>query len=387
MVFDDMNTFNLKVNYLKKISYEIISTSNLFDLGNDVLLKGGATKNSSRFIVLDEAVYLDYFEKLRTYFENKKIKCQIVPFAAGEKHKSFECYQHLLRQLDRFLMNRRQDCIIAIGGGVLTDITGFVASSYRRGIPHIKIPTTLMGYVDASVGIKTGINFNGFKNRIGSFEAPKTVILYRTFLKTLTTRHILNGLGEILKLAIIRDYELFKQLELHGFSCIESKFQSSIADQILSRSINGMIEELEPNLFETNLERAVDFGHTFSPMLEMQNRNELLHGEAVSIDMAFSIVLSYKKGILKKESMNRIFNLMINLGLPLTHHIVSPALLWKSLIERTYHRDGLQRVPLSSDIGKAIFINDITYEDICSAFELYQFKINQIKYQFNIKTA
>ena len=131
---------------------------------------------------------------------------------AGEENKSVEVYLDILRQLDSFPIHRRDEPIIAIGGGVLTDVVAFIASSYRRSVPHIKVPTTLMGYVDASIGIKTGINFNGHKNRLGSFEPPRQVLLDKTFLKTLPRRHLLNGVCEIIKLAIIKDARCFANL-------------------------------------------------------------------------------------------------------------------------------------------------------------------------------
>jgi 3-dehydroquinate synthetase len=116
-----------------------------------------------------------------------------------------------VRELDTFPIHRRDEPIIAIGGGTLTDVVGFVASSYRRSVPHLKVPTTLMGYVDASIGIKTGINFDGHKSRLGSFEPPRKVLLDKTFLQTLPREYILDGTGEIIKLAVIKDAGLFKR--------------------------------------------------------------------------------------------------------------------------------------------------------------------------------
>ncbi len=198
-----------------------------------------------------------------------------------------ENYIKLFDELDKFPINRRNEPIIAIGGGVVTDVVGFVSSCYRRGIPHIKIPTTLMGYIDASIGIKTGVNFNGNKNRMGSFEPPQHIVLDKTFLLSLPERHILNGVGEILKIAVIKDKYLFELIENYGIQCIEDKFQNKKGKEILDISIQDMIKELEPNLYESNLERCVDFGHTFSLALEMNDVNNLLHGEAVTIDIVF----------------------------------------------------------------------------------------------------
>ncbi|CAM5261256.1 hypothetical protein [Rhodanobacter lindaniclasticus] len=159
-------------------------------------------------------------------------------------------WQGLLRALDEFPIHRRDEPILAIGGGVLTDVVGYVASSYRRGVPHIKVPTTLIGYVDAAVGIKTAINFNGRKNRLGSFEPPRRVLLDRRLLRTLPRRHLRNGVCEIVKLAVIKDATLFAQLERHGAASIAGAFQGEAAGEILDRAIDDMLQELAPNLFE-----------------------------------------------------------------------------------------------------------------------------------------
>src|SRR5207244_12850133 len=130
--------------------------------------------------------------------------------------------------------------------------------------------TTWMGLVDAAIGIKTAVNFEHGKNRIGSFEPPFAAILDRSWLSTLPMRHVLNGVGEIMKLALIRDARLFELLELEGRAAIDDRFQSK-GHEIIRGAIGGMLEELEPNLWEENLERATDYGHTFSPVLEMKD--------------------------------------------------------------------------------------------------------------------
>lgn len=364
----------LNVTYKKQINYDILIEHNIFDPENKSLLIGGEQKNSCRLVVVDSFIYDLYSSKIEEYFYANNVRSKIIRFEGGEKNKNIENYTKLLAALDEFPINRVGEPIIAIGGGVTTDIVGFVASCHRRGVPHIKVPTTLMGYVDASIGIKTGINFGSYKNRVGTFEAPKSVILDKTFLKSLPERHILNGVGEIVKLAVIKDYTLFEQLEGYGNECIESKFQTDKGQFILDASITGMLEELEPNLYEDNLERCVDFGHTFSLVLEMNEVGDLLHGEAVSIDIAFSAILATVHSVLSLSDQRRILNLIKKLNLPYYHSGLKPKLLWKSLIERTHHRGGLQRIPFPSSIGKYVFINDIKYEEIveaCAILENY----------------
>jgi 2-epi-5-epi-valiolone synthase len=372
------------VSYPRTIEYEVVNCPNLFNPQNDVLLSVGKRGNTRRFVVVDSNIEKYYSTEIRDYFKYHKIDAKILVFPGGEENKSINNYLWILRELDSFPINRRDEPIIAIGGGVLTDVVGFVASSYRRGVPHIKIPTTLMGYIDASVGIKTGINFNSNKNRLGSFEPPKMVFLDRTFLKTLPKRHVLNGVCEILKLAIIKDITLFGLLESHGSECVDSKFQDTMGESILHRSIEGMIEELQPNLFEENLARKADFGHTFSYGLETVQDSQLLHGEAVLIDIVISAILARARNLLSEKELSRIFNLIAKLGIVINNDNVAPGLLWESLEERTYHRNGLQRVPLPNGMGNCVFVNDVKLEEIQSACRMLEswMAVNDTIYQY-----
>jgi 3-dehydroquinate synthase len=361
-----------RVSHQRPIEYEIANCRNVFQPENEALVSVGKRINARRFVIVDSNVEKYYSTQIRDYFEHHKIDARILIFPAGEINKSVDNYLWILRELDEFPINRRDEPIIAIGGGVLTDIAGFVASSYRRGIPHIKVPTTLMGYVDAAVGVKNGVNFNNNKNRLGSFEPPKKVFLDRNFLSTLPKRHTLNGMCEIIKLAVIKDAELFELLETYGTACIESGFQNEISASILDRSVGGMLEELEPNLFEDELERKVDFGHTFSYGLETHQDTELLHGEAVLIDILISSILSASRNLLPEQELNRIFDLVTKLGIVLNDELVTPELLWDMLKERTYHRNGMQRVPLPNGLGQCTFVNDIKFKEIQSACKIYK---------------
>ena len=355
------------VTYQHTIEYEVINTSQLFHPQNWALLSAGRIEDARRFVVVDSNVEKYYSAEIRNYFSHHHIEAKIITFPGGEENKTVEHFLSILRELDSFPIHRRDEPIIAIGGGVLTDVVGFVASSYRRGVPHIKVPTTLMGYVDASIGIKTGINFNGSKNRLGAFHPPQKVLLDKSLLKTLPKRHILNGVCEIIKLAIIKDAGLFCLLEEQGAQSVDVHFQNEEGDVILDRAISGMLEELQPNLFEEDLARKVDFGHTFSYGLETRHEAQLFHGEAVLLDIVISTLIANARDLLCDEETSRIFRLINDLGIELNASILDPSLLWQSLTERTYHRNGLQRVPMPNGIGKCVFVNDINADEIESA--------------------
>lgn len=356
-----------RVTYQRPIQYEILNTPRLFHPENTALLSVGRVENARRFVVVDANVARHFLPQIRAYFEHHRVEAKIITFPGGEEHKTIENYLGILHELDSFPIHRRDDPIIAIGGGVLTDVVAFVASSYRRSVPHIKVPTTLMGYVDASVGIKTGLNFNGHKNRIGSFEPPLRVFLDRSFLQTLPKRHILNGVCEIIKLAVIKDPTLFTLLEETGPESVAAHFQNESGGPILDRAITGMLEELQPNLFEEDLSRKVDFGHTFSYGLETRNEAHLLHGEAVLLDIALSVLIARGRGLLSEPETTRFFDLLTRLGISLNTEILIPELLWESLEERVHHRNGYQRVPMPQGLGHCIFLNDIRREEIDAA--------------------
>jgi len=357
----------------RPVSYDIVCRHDLFHPDNDALLVTQDNRGGNRrFVVVDSQILVLYGDAIENYFSANNIDACIHSFEAGESNKSIEQYLAVLDALDSFPINRRNEPIIAIGGGVVTDLVGFVASSWRRGVPHINVPTTLMGYVDAAIGVKTGINFKHHKNRLGSFSAPERVLLDHTFFQTLPRRHLLNGVGEILKLAIVKEPDLFSALEQHGSSCIEAKFQDNTSWEILSVSVESMLAELVPNLFETELARVVDFGHTFSTALEMQSGLDLLHGEAVVIDMMLSSIIAWQRSLLSRHDLDRIFSLVLTLELRLSSQGLDPELLVQALIERQHHRNGVQRVPLPMGIGSYCFVANIGLDDVALAVNFFK---------------
>merc|ERR1712023_224363 len=169
------------------------------------------------------------------YFEHHGVQMRLLVLPTTEENKDMDMVLTIAEAIHELGIDRRLDPVIAIGGGVCMDIVGFAASIYRRRTPYVRVPTTLMGYVDASVGAKSGVNFetksDGWrKNKLGCYLPPALAILDRTFLSTLDSRQLANGAAEIMKMAIVKDAELFYLLERHGPELIASKFQS-LADE------------------------------------------------------------------------------------------------------------------------------------------------------------
>ena len=356
----------------QEISYEVRVCDDLFHPDRTDLLEVGSDSDGRlrRVVVVDSNVDLLHGEKIRAYFAHHDVDCAMVVVKADETVKDFGTATLILRELDRFGIARRREPVIVIGGGVLMDIVGLVSSLYRRGTPCVRVPTTLLGLVDAGVGAKTGVNFNGHKNRLGTYAPAALTLLDRTFLATVDRKHIGNGLAEILKIALIKDLALFELLEKHGRLLLDEKFQGltpageQAAVAVLRAATHGMLEELQPNLWEAELERCVDYGHTFSPTIEMRALPGLLHGEAVCVDMALTTVLAHRRGLLSQDERDRVLAVMRALELPSWHPVLDGDVLTRALEDTVRHRDGRQRLPLPVGIGEVTFVNDVTETEL-----------------------
>ncbi|KAM3621231.1 uncharacterized protein V6R79_008269 [Siganus canaliculatus] len=192
-------------------TYKVTETQGLLDPNNDTLLLGHITdpqqlddikksnKPIKRFIVVDQEVYAIYGSKITEYLEANNVLYKILALPTTEENKSMEMALQILEEVNNFCIDRRTEPIIAIGGGVCLDIVGLAASLYRRRTPYIRVPTTLLSYIDASVGAKTGVNFANCKNKLGAYIPPTASYLDLSFIQTVPRRHISNGLAEMLK--------------------------------------------------------------------------------------------------------------------------------------------------------------------------------------------
>ncbi|XP_037641481.1 2-epi-5-epi-valiolone synthase [Sebastes umbrosus] len=371
-------------------TYKVTETRDLLDPSNDTLLLGHITdpqqledikksiKPIKRFVVVDQEVYKIYGEKLTEYLEANNVLYKILSLPTTEENKSMKMALKILEEVNSFSLDRRTEPIIAIGGGVCLDIVGLAASLYRRRTPYIRVPTTLLSYVDASVGAKTGVNFANCKNKLGAYIPPAAAFLDLSFLQTVPRRHISNGLAEMLKMALMKHRGLFELLETHGRMLLDTKFQADnsvygrnrlqAASQATRIAIVTMLEELAPNLWEDDLNRLVDFGHLISPALEMKVLPSLLHGEAVNIDMSYMVYVSKERGLLTEDEKQRIISCMVGLELPVWHEACTMELIQKSLQDRLKHSGGLVRMPLPVGLGESEISNDTPCEILHRAY-------------------
>jgi 3-dehydroquinate synthetase len=354
------------------ISFTVQYSSDVFNPKNHDLLNCGSNNSNRRIIVIDRNVYKLYSNQLVSYFEQLKVDGKVLIIDSDEENKTWDNANKILQFFETEGLLRREP-VIAIGGGVLLDIVGYCASIYRRGVPYIKVPTTLLAIVDASVGAKVAVNHFDRRNRIGAYYPAIATLIDKRFIATQSEREIVNGIAEILKLAIIKDAELFELLETNYETLINEKFLfGAVPVRVINLAITGMIEELAPNLWEKKLDRCVDFGHTFSPIIEMQNIPNLLHGEAVILDCLFSSCIAYNRTYLSAKDLDRIFTTTKNLKLPIFHEdFTKIELLLKSLSDTMKHRNGNQYLPLPLGIGNYKIINDLTNDEIQKAINTF----------------
>lgn len=374
------NVFTLPIAY----DVNIIPYGSILDPSNPQLLDatGPHPEGYNRcFAVIDDSIEKLYGEKISHYFKSCGIALTKCVLSGGEDDKRPAAVDKLLDDLCEYKLRRREP-FLAIGGGVLLDIAGLAACLYRRGVPFVRVPTTLLAIVDASVGVKNGVDYccgvtqETYKNRMGSFYPPSSCLLDPAFIATQDKRNISNGFGEIIKLALVRSEDLFEILETYGLELMDSRFaptdqvSDEVATRVIDLSIQIMLEELGPNLWEKKLERCVDYGHTFSKLLEMVPGADIMHGEAVNIDGFFCCILSYQRGYIPMETVQRIFNCMKSLQLPTNSVHLQSKLAWQSCKDAVEHRHGEQRIPLITDIGESICVSDITPEELDRALEV-----------------
>jgi 3-dehydroquinate synthase len=225
----------------------------------------------------------------------------------GEESKSLTVFEQLLHTMLEHGFSRK-DCVVAVGGGVVGDLSGFAASAYMRGIDFYNIPTTLLSQIDSSIGGKTAINFGGVKNIVGAFYQPKKVLIDPQLLETLPQRQIANGLAEAIKMSLTSDKELFE--------LIENKEIASHMDDIIIRSLTIKKNVVEQDEKEAGLRKILNFGHTIGHAIEKCSDFSISHGSAVAIGIALMARSAVKQGLCPKSDLDDIISMLKSYSLP-----------------------------------------------------------------------
>ena len=269
-------------------------------------------------IITDENVAALYLDLVKGSLEGSGFITTTHIIPPGEDSKSGEVYLRLLEEMAEASLDR-SDVIVALGGGVVGDLAGFVASTYMRGIDVVQVPTTLLAIVDSSIGGKTGINLSKGKNLAGTFHMPKAVIRHREFLETLSEQQIREGMAEVIKTAMIVDPELFLRLEkIVGITSLKEVAVSRAFWGIVERCalIKGEIVEADP--LEKGERKLLNFGHTVGHAIERLTDYRVSHGDAVAKGMFAMAKLSEESGWCTKETADRLEKLLLACGFDLS---------------------------------------------------------------------
>ena len=296
----------LTVN-LEKDSYPIIIEKGILDHVLDYI----DIKSNKLMIITDSNVSSYYLEKIVPQL-NKKYDVHYYIIEAGEKSKHIDSIKPIYEYLLECHITRT-DTIIALGGGVVGDLAGFISSSYLRGVNFIQIPTSLLAQVDSSVGGKVGVDLDVGKNLVGAFKHPKLVLIDPNTLKTLPVHYIRDGMGEVIKYGCIFDKDFFNQL--NNYDSWEALYKD--IDEILYKCVNFKRIVVENDLYDFGDRLSLNFGHTLAHAIEVYYHYDMYsHGQAVGIGMYLITKLSEEKGLTKAGTSDKIKEILIKYHLP-----------------------------------------------------------------------
>ncbi|WAL94159.1 sedoheptulose 7-phosphate cyclase [Streptomyces sp. Je 1-369] len=346
--------------------YRVDVTGGVFHPDNPLLAEYVAGRRVVAFI--GPTVDRIYGRQLRHYLTTRLEpgSWSVHTIATGEHNKSLNSVESVCATAKAAGLDRH-GVMLAVGGGIVADIVGFAASMYARGIRYIKVNTSLVGQVDVGVGVKTGVNALHSKNMFGAYHPAHASLNDPALLDTLPAREIRCGLAEIVKMAVILDGDLFRTLERHPDAFRRGPSGAAVPGDdvetyIVRTSMRLMMEELCPNLREHELARLVDFGHTFSPVIETAGGHRLAHGEAVAVDMALSAHVARLLGLTDEDTCERIVALLEGIGLPVYDPATCTPELMTQALRASWQRRGRKlHLVVPTALGKAAFVDELEH--------------------------
>ncbi|PHH81786.1 hypothetical protein CDD82_7892 [Ophiocordyceps australis] len=365
----------------EKIEYDFEFLDGVFELAHGQLAQC-YSKWKRCLAVMDLNMYTLYGKQMQRYFDHWGIALSVHKTMIGEKAKSMETLLGIVDSMNEFGVYRKEP-VLVVGGGLVTDVAGFACAAYRRNTNYIRIPTTVIGLIDASVSIKVAVNYGRYKNRLGAYHAPVHTFLDFGFLRTLPTAQIRNGFAELIKISSCAHKETLDLLDAHCEALIATAFGRldaaaspglrSVADRICRAGIYEMLRLETPNLHEIMLDRIIAYGHTWSPLHELVPDPPLRHGHAISIDMAYSATLAHRRGLLTADDHGRLLRLFSRAGLAMDHGQFDSPLLERATAAILKTRDGKLRaaVPVSP-MGQCVFLNDVTHAEMSAALDAHK---------------
>lgn len=352
----------MTINYEKKPCYDIVFATDFAFLADELAAFGIAERRIA--VICDSNTKRLFADLVVSQLTGRCPKVIVHDFPAGEENKTLdtvrEIYKHLIEE--KF---DRKDLLIALGGGVVGDITGFAAATYLRGVDFVQIPTTLIAQSDSSIGGKTGVDFDGYKNMVGAFHMPKLVYMNVGALRELDDRQFYAGFAEVMKHGLIRDALFYEWLLDHMYEIHDRDL--AVLNEMVMRSctVKKLVVEKDPT--EKGERALLNFGHTIGHAIEKAKQFSLLHGECIALGMVAAAYISWKRENLSLEEFYEVRDMFVPFNLPISIEDIDPEeILALTKSDKKMDKGQIQFVLLKK-VGKAVIDRSVTDEEILAA--------------------
>lgn len=357
----------LPVNKDRKFCYDIVFEDNFHALKEELDFMELSKRRLC--IVTDSNVEKLYAKEVESVLSEVCKEVFVFTFPAGEENKNM----NVVQELYAFLIERqfdRNDVLVALGGGVVGDLTGFAAATYLRGVRFIQIPTTLLAQVDSSIGGKTGVDFSQYKNMVGAFHMPSLVYMNLKTLDSLSERMYYSGMGEVLKYGLIKDAAFFSWLIEHMYEIQDREYETVREMVQKSCTIKKMVVEKDPT--EQGERALLNFGHTIGHAIEKYMNFQMLHGECVALGTVAAAFISWKKELLSMDEYYEIRDMFVPFSLPISIENINPEEIVRLTKSDKKMDQGHIKFVLLKKVGKAVIDTSVTDDELLAGVrEIY----------------
>ncbi len=357
----------LTINMNNKPIYDIVYEQDFNSLAKE--LEAFGIEGKKLCIITDSRVKGFYADEVSEALRDSCREVFVFDFPNGEQSKNLDTVKNIYEFL---IQNKfgRKDMLLALGGGVVGDITGFAAATYLRGVDFIQIPTTLLAQVDSSIGGKTGVDFDQYKNMVGAFYMPKLVYMNISTLRTLDDRQYYSGMGEVLKHGLIKNASFYEWI-IENMYEIHDRNLDVLEDMVYkSCTCKKIVVEKDPT--EKGERAILNFGHTIGHAIEKAKNFELMHGECVALGCVAAAYISWKRNLLSKDEYYEIRDMFVPFNLPISIENIDPEEIYELTTSDKKVEEGRLKFILLKKVGKAMIDTTVTREEIMAGInEIY----------------
>lgn len=359
----------LPILYNKKPCYDIVFSHTFEEFPQE--LQDLGVENRKVCIYTDSNVEKLYAKQIQELLEPVCRKVILFSFPAGEEHKTLDTIKEAYKTLIEAGFDRN-DLILALGGGVVGDMAGYTAATYLRGIDFVQVPTTLLAQCDSSIGGKTGVDFDGYKNMVGAFHMPRLVYMNLATLKTLDDRQFYNGFAEVMKHGLIKDAIFYEWLIDKMYEICERDLDTLEEMIMRSCTVKKLVVEKDPT--EQGERALLNFGHTIGHAIEKYKNFTLSHGECVALGCVAAAFISWKHELLTMEEYYEVRDMFVPFNLPISVEDIDPQEILRLTKSDKKMKDGTLQFILLKRVGKAMRDTSVTDGDILAALDELIFK-------------